>query len=104
MNSVETRTDEEIEICRLFDRIRSLGALKKELADKKIKEIIEIKGEEYPADAIADSMLAFDLRDFKKLVDGSDPFYADFISEIEQLPGMAKTMKSLDQYEASVAS
>ena len=49
-------------------------------------------------------MLAFDLRDFKKLVDGSDPFYADFISEIEQLPGMAKTMKSLDQYEASVAS
>ncbi len=61
---------------------------------------VEYEGKELDAEALTKSMLALDLRRFQELVDTSKPFYAEFISEIEQLPGMAKTLNFFDQLEA----
>ncbi len=67
-------------------------------------ETVEIDGKEYDAETIAESMLILDMRRFKELVDMNDPFYADFISELEQLPGMDITMKKYEKYRAEHAT
>jgi len=96
----QTYTDTDIEIGKLFDSLRTMRAIKEELADKEEKVTVNYKGKVLDAEVLTKSMLALDLRRFQELVDTSKPFYAEFISEIEQLPGMAKTLKYFDQFEA----
>ncbi len=93
-------TEADIEIGKLFDSLRQLRAIKEHLFDKENKETVEIDGKEYDAETIAESMLGLEIRRFKELVDMNDPFYADFISELEQLPSMDITMKLYDQFKA----
>ncbi len=94
-------TEADIEIGKLFDSLRQLRAIKEHLFDKENKETVEIDREEYDTELLAESMLGLEIRRFKELVDMNIPFYADFISELEQLPGMDVSMKKYEQFKAA---
>ena len=94
-------SEEDVELGKLIDSLRQMKAIKERLFDKENKETVEIDGKEYDAELIAESMLIMDLRRFKKLVDMNDPFYTDFISDLEQLPGMDKAMKQYEKFKAT---
>lgn len=100
MNSEQNYTDTDIEIAKLFDSLRTMRAIKEELADKEEKATVLYEGKELDAEALTKAMLALELRRFQELVDTSEPSCAELISEIERLPGMAKTLKFFDQLEA----
>ena len=97
---VSSYSEEDIELRTLIDSLRQMKAIKEHLFDKENKETVEIDGKEYDAEAIAESMLIMDIRRFKKLADMNDSFYADFISDLEQLPGMDKRMRLYDHFKA----
>ena len=100
MSSEKAYTDIDLEIGKLFDSLRRLRTIKKELSSRDSKTPIEIDGVDYDAECIVEGMLAFKIRDFKERADMDDPFYADLISQFEQLPGMADTIETLAQIRA----
>ena len=95
-------SDDEMELGKLFDSLRFMKACKLRFAGKEKK--IEIDGGEYVAESIAEGMLILDMRRLRELVDMSEPFWADFISEFEQLPGMDVSMKKYEQFKAAEMS
>lgn len=100
MSNEKGHSEVDLEIGSLIDSLRKLRSIKKELSSRDRRTPIEIDGVDYDAECIAESMLAFKIRDFKERADMDDPFYAELISQFEQLPSMADTIETLAQLRA----
>ena len=101
MSSNQEYTEADIEIGKLVDSLRELQAIKESFASNENSRTVEIHGKEVDAERLTESMLVFQMRRFRELVDMSIPVYADFISELEQLPGMDVSMKKYEQFKAA---
>ncbi len=98
MNEVIEVCEADLEIGRLIDSLRSLQSIKEVHADRDKK--VEFRGVEYRVKDLTDAILVFKIQKFKELADMTDPFYAKFILELEQLPGMADTIEAYSQFKA----
>ncbi len=98
MDEVIEMSEADLEIVKLFDSLRSLQSIKEMHADR--DEKVEIRGVEYDVKDLTEAMLVFKIRKFKEVADMTNPFYAKFILELEQLPGMANTIEAYSQFRA----
>jgi len=93
--------DEEIELGKLFNSLRELQAIKESFVRNENSRTVEIDGKEVDAESLTESMLVFQMRRLRELADMSIPVYAEFISDLEQLPGMDVSMKKYEQFKAA---
>ena len=90
-------TEEDIEIGKLFDSLRQLQVIKESFVGKENKETVEVEGKKVDAEKLADALLAVDLQRFRELVDMNNPFYADFVSELEHSSPAVRLHRHCDQ-------
>ncbi len=94
-------TEADIEIGKLFDSLTQMKLCRERFYNGKNKQTVEIDGEEYDAESIAEGILLVHMRRFRELVDMSKPVYSDFIRGIEQMPGMDVALEKYEQFKAT---
>ncbi len=104
MSDIQALTDEEIEVMKLFDDLRMLKASKEEFINGQEASTVEFKGKNFDTENLLDAMMIVDIRRFQELVDMDKPPYADFIRDLEEMPGMASNLRSYDEMRAALVA